>query len=978
MTHPIPLVLLFCTGALAAPQETARLSFNRSIRPVLAESCFPCHGPDGGARKAGLRLDRREDAITNLPSGNRAIVPGDPHASELLRRLHHHDPADRMPPVDSGRTISKADIGKLERWISEGAPWERHWAFIPPRRSPMPAATTGATARRPIDAFITARLEYEGIAPSPPADLRTLARRLSIDLTGLPPSVDDVDTFAAAAATDTTTYERYVDGLLASPHFGERMAQFWLDLVRYADTSGYHGDQPISFWPFRDWVIRAFNDGMPFDAFTTAQLAGDLLSSPTQDQLVASGYNHLNQKTSEGGAQDKEYLAIYRADRVRTTASVWMGVTLGCAQCHDHKFDPFTAEDFYSFAAIFEDINDKGYYAGSKWEPEMRVPSPEQKRRIEELTQQITQAQARIDAETAEIVRARAVWAERERGAILKAQPPVLGPWSSAGPFFAKTFDAAYAERFGPETGAQLTWKPQPAWKDGVVHTLTGDLAATYLRRTITAHVSREVQLSLGSDDAIKVWLDGKEVFAKKVSRGAQPDQERVRLSLSKGEHEVTMKIVNGTGGYGFYFRVLRDGPPNEVVAALRVARADRSAAQSDLIATHHREIAPELTGLRAERKRLEASKAAVTNAIPTTLVSRARKPREVRILNRGDWQDESGPIVAPGGPRVFDEITPTEDRVTRLDLARWLTSGTHPLTARVFVNRIWRLFFGTGLSRSLDNLGSQGEWPVHPELLDWLAVDFVESGWDVKRLVKMMVMSAAYRRSTDPRPDLGVRDPANRLYARQSTWRLDGEFVRDNALSISGLLVRTVGGPSVKPYQPPGYWRELNFPKRVYQHDGDAQRQHRRGLYTWWQRSFLHPSLRAFDAPSREECTAERPRSNTPLQALVLLNDPSFVEAARAFAAHVLVTPASSDAERVAYAWRRAFCKAPSPAQSATLLRLLDTQRARFAKAPDAAARLVAVGVAAKGSTLDAAEHAAWTQLTRTILNLHESIVRP
>ena len=440
----------------------------------------------------------------------------------------------------------------------------------------------------------------------------------------------------------------------------------------------------------------------------------------------------------------------------------------------------------------------------------------------------------------------------------------------------------------------------------------------------------------------------------------------------------MTMKIVNGTGGYGFYFRVVRDGPPDNVVAALRVSLEERNAAQRDLIAKHHREIAPELTGIRAERKRLQAAKAAVETSIPTTLVSRARKPRQVRILNRGDWQDETGPVVTPGGPRVFEQIAPQGDRVTRLDLARWLTSGEHPLTARVFVNRVWRLFFGTGLSRSLDNLGSQGEWPTHPALLDWLAVDFVASGWDVKRLVKMMVTSTTYRRSAAPRPDLSVRDPANRLYARQSTWRLDGEFVRDNALAVSGLLVRTVGGPSVRPYQPAGYWRELNFPKRVYKHDGDAQRQHRRGLYTWWQRSFLHPSLRAFDAPSREECTAERPRSNTPLQALVLLNDPSFVEAARVLAARVLESEAKSDTERVNGLWRRAFSRTPTPAERSRLLRLLTAQRARFAKAPEAATRLVGVGVAARAPALDTIEHAAWTQLARTILNLHGSIVRP
>ncbi len=968
------LLCLTACGGLAPGQDgSPPLSFNRSVRPILAETCFPCHGPDGGTRQADLRLDRREDAFSRLPSGNRAVVPGDPDASTLMARLRHHDVAERMPPASSHRTISPEDIDTLERWIREGANWEPHWAFIPPQRPAVPAVADRAQLRSPIDAFVTARLERMGIRPSPQADRHTLARRLAVDLTGLPPAPEDV-----ATLTDDAAYTAYVDRLLASPHFGERLAVFWLDLVRYADTSGYHGDQPISFWPYRDWVIKAFNEGLPFDQFTEAQLAGDLLPEPTRDQLVASGYNHLNQKTSEGGAQDKEYLAIYRADRVRTAASVWMGVTLGCAQCHDHKFDPFTAEDFYSFAAIFEDINEKGYYAGSNWSPTMPVPSADQSARIAALDAQVKETEGTLNRDTEELRAARASWAAEQRSLILARSTPVLGPWSSSGPYFAKNFNEAYATPFDPEKGADVPWTPRPAWKDGVVHnTLKGDNAATYLRRTITVDADQTTTLSLGSDDAIKVWIDGREVFKRKVTRGAQPDQDKVQVELLRGEHELLMKIANGAGGYGFYFRLVRDGPPNAVVEALRAEPSRRTPAQRDTIAAHYRTVAPALAAVRAELKALRDRLTKTRAAIPTTLISRAMTPRPVKVLHRGDWQDESGPVVQPRGPSILADITANGDRTTRLDLARWLTSGRHPLTARVFVNRLWRLFFGTGLSRTVENLGTQGEWPVDQDLLDWLAVEFVDSGWDVKHMIRLMVNSTTYRRSSQPRPDLAVTDPENRSHARQSTWRLDAEFVRDQALVAAALLNRDIGGPSSKPYQPAGYWRELNFPKRVYKHDTTLGKQHRRGLYTWWQRSFLHPSLKAFDAPPREECTAARPRSNTPLQALVLLNDPSYVEAARALADRVLGQAASSDAERLALLYRYTLARTPKPAEEAALLTLLATQRQRFEQHPDAARSLTDVGLSPRETGHSITDHAAWTQVARAILNLHEVITR-
>ena len=782
--------VLTAGSASAAPPQPVQ--FNRDIRPVLSDRCFACHGPDPGQRKANLRLDV-EDGLR----ARRVLVPGRPEQSTLFVRVSTPKAGLRMPPAHTGKTLSAAQIGLLRRWIAEGARYQPHWAYIPPSEPKVPAVRDRDWCRSPIDSFILARIEAAGRKPSPEADRITLLRRLSFDLTGLPPTPPEVESFLGDRTAGA--YERQVDRLLASPRFGERMAQYWLDLVRYADTVGYHGDQEHAISPYRDWVIKAFNDGMPFDRFTVEQLAGDLLPNPTVNQRIATGYNRLLQTTHEGGAQDGEYRVKYAADRIRNVSGVWMGATVGCAECHDHKYDPYTQKDFYSLGAIFADIQERGAYAGPDVTPTKRPPELE-----------------------------------------------VLSP-----------FDQAESERLLVE-------------------------------------------------------------------------MERVRSA-----------------------------PANGPDAAERTAK---------------------LAGLQ---ERYDA----VQKRRRTTMVTVSGPPRTVRILKRGDWMDTTGEIVQPAIPSFLARSAPPKAAVTRLDLARWLTSPDHPQTSRVWVNRMWYLLFGDGLCRSLDDFGAQGKPPTHPELLDWLAARFAKGdssgrAWDTKALIRLIVTSAAYRQSSaNLSPHPAIRnpqsvDPENLLFARQGRFRLPAEMIRDTALSVSGLLVERLGGPGARPYQPEGYYELLNFPKRTYQHDKD-QNQYRRGVYVHWQRQYLHPMLRAFDAPSREECTAQRPITNTPLAALTLLNDPSMVEAARALASRILREGGTDEAGRIRWAWRLVLSRSPSGSEVAPLGRLYHQNRNQYAVDPAAARQLVQTGMAPLPQDQDVVELAAWTAVARALLNLSETITR-
>lgn len=1003
-----------------------RIEFNRDIRPILADKCFACHGPDSAKREAGLRLDTFEGAAEKRDSGA-AIVPRQAEASQLWQRVTHTDNELRMPPGSTGKSLEPRQVALLKRWIEQGAEYQSHWAFIPPRRAEPPAAPANSRVANVIDQFVLARLAAEKLEPAIEADRRTLARRLSFDLLGLPPSPEEVAAFVADRSP--RAYEEFVDRLFASPHYAERMAVYWLDVVRYADTAGYHSDNHRDLAPYRDYIVQAFHKNKPFDQFAIEQLAGDLLPQPTHESRVASGFNRLLQTTEEGGSQAREYTAKYAADRVRNSGVIWLGVTLGCSECHNHKFDPFSIKDFYSMQAFFADVAERAVGR----QDQTPIPTPEQEQRIAELDEKLKALRTSLTADTPELAADQMAWEARMTAelAAMKSTWTPLKPTtvvSSGGQKFETLEDLSvlgsgenpdldtYTIELAPGearvTGVRLEvlthpslannglsrangnfvlselefdWVAGPAAKPERLEIKRAEADFSQANFPIAAAIDRNATTGWAVDGHQKP-ADHKAVFAfakprepasgaKLVVRMRHESQfpkhtvGRFRWSLS-GVDEPTLSDV---------------ALPVAIVEALKAPAADRSPAQREALKQHFRGMAPRLEPVRRELADVEKQRENVVKSFPQTLVTTAVAPRMIRVLPRGNWLDETGEIVEPAVPASLNPLGVEGRRATRLDLARWLVAPENPLTARVFVNRLWKLTFGQGIVRTVEDLGTQGELPSHPELLDWLAVDFRENGWDIKRLHKLMVMSATYRQSSQGVASTAARarevDPNNRLLSRQNRFRLDAEFVRDNALAISGLLSRRVGGPSVKPYQPAGYWANLNFPRREWQND-QGEDLYRRGLYTYWCRTFLHPSLAAFDAPSREECVAERPRSNTPLQALVLLNDPTYVEAARALAARAL-TPAPGDGgsiddgARLAFLFQRAVQRTPRPDEALLLSELLQQHREHFQGNAAAAQELLKVGAAASPPGVAAAELAAWTSVARAVMNLHETVTR-
>jgi len=999
-------------GLAATPGgRPGAVEFNRDIRPILSENCYACHGPDKGQRKADLRLDTRDGLLAGH-DGVQNVVPGKPDESELFQRIIARDPDERMPDPKSGKSLTPAQVAAIRAWIEQGGVYQGHWAYLAPRRPELPAADGADPARNPVDRLIRARLRDAGLRPAPEADRVTLIRRLSFDLTGLPPARAEVDAFLADPAPDA--YERVVDRLLASPHYGERMAMGWLDAVRYADSIGYHSDTVRNVWPYRDYVIRAFNENLPFDRFTVEQLAGDLLPDSTQAQKVASGYNRLLQTTEEGGAQAQEYAAKYAADRVRNVSSAWLGSTMGCCECHDHKFDPFTTREFYGLAAFFADIQEP--IVGAR-EPGLPLPDPAQAAELGRLDERVATLKRTLAAPTPGLAAAQAEWEATQGRA---AEWVTLDPTAATA-----TAGTTLARR---PAGALIAVGPAPAQETYLVRARAGLAGITAFRLDVLPDPSlpgegpgtagsgnfvltefkveaadpgqpaRRVVLRRAlADFAQSKWdvagaIDGNDKTGWAIDGG--PGRPHVAIFEviapvgGPGGTELTFTIEQRSDHAGHNLGKFRlsatasPGPsaeleiPAKVRALLAVAPDRRDDGQRTELAAYYRSIAPTLRPARAELAGVEDRRKALLDALPKSLVSVSGPPRVVRVLPRGNWQAETGEVVEPGVPKSLGRIEAPGRRLNRLDLARWVASRENPLTARVAVNRLWKQFFGQGLARSLEDLGSQGDWPTHPELLDWLAVEFMDGGWDVKRVVKGLVTSGAYRQASTAPPELRERDPFNRLYARQSRFRLDAELVRDNALAVAGLLALEVGGPSVKPYQPAGYWDQLNFPTRTWVPDrGDAQ--YRRGLYTHWQRTFLHPSLQAFDAPTREECTVDRPRSNIPQQALVLLNDPTYVEAARALAERVVRRGGQTPRDRIGWAFAHVTSRLPEEREFAVLDDLLAKQAAHYRADPDAARKLVAVGQRPIPRDLDTSELAAWTEVARVLLNLHESMTR-
>jgi hypothetical protein len=992
----VAVVLALATSANA----DTPIDFAKDVQPILSEYCYQCHGPDAAAREAELRLDTKAGAYREK-DGIIVVKPHDPDHSDLIRRILSDDPELVMPPPKSKRILSPANKDTLTRWIKQGAPWGEHWAFIAPKRPPLPDAT-----KHPVDAFIQARLTKEKLHSAPEAPREKLLRRVSLDLTGLPPPTSELDAFLADTTPDA--YEKAVDRLLASPRFGERMAWEWLDAARYADTNGYQGDPTRAMWYWRDWVIRAFNDNVPNDHFTIEQLAGDLLPEPTQDQLIATGFHRNHMIDGEGGSIAEESRVDYVMDRTETTGTVWMGLTIQCARCHDHKFDPLTQAEYYQLSAFFNSIDETGGNdANGLSHPLTSVATPEETSRIASLKAAEATAQREHDELAATLDTQQPAWEKS-----LATAPQVI--WTTLHPD-----EASSAE------GSTLTPKPDHSIIASGPNPGTDEYVVT--ARTTLKHITGFKLEALPDESFINggpgradngnfvvsevtVLGDGQPLAIHPVSADFEQEGWPLR-NIADGNdgtgwavmpsfgkaHEAIVAFAAPfadapeTATLTFRLRSRSPHPqhtlgrfrlsitnapqhllhplPDEVKAALAITPANRDAAQQKTIRDFHLATHPKLA---ASNRHLTAAKDArkkAEDALPKTMVMRERaEPRETFVLVKGNYENRSTK-VSHGTPAILPPL-PT-GTPSRLTLARWLVSPEHPLTARVTVNRYWQMLFGTGLVKTSEDFGIQGERPVHPELLDWLAVEFRESGWDVKKLLRLIVTSHAYRQSSVVPPGMAERDPDNRLLACGPRHRLPSWMLRDQALAISGLLVEKLGGPAVKGYQPEGVWEEATFGQIKYAQDhGEAL--YRRSLYTFWRR-IVAPTM-FFDVANRQNCSVKAGITNTPLHALVTLNDVTYTEASRALAERMM-KESSNDATRLAIAFRRCTSRPPDAKDAALLLSALKLLRTQYQADPESAKKLIAAGESKPDPSLDPVELAAFTSVASLLLNLDETL---
>lgn len=1130
------------------------VNFSRDIRPILSDNCFACHGPDEGQRKAKLRLDTKEGAF-EVRDGHAAITPGNSGASELIKRVLTSDPDDKMPPEKSGKKLTTAQIDLLKKWIDEGAKWEVHWAFQKPVRPELPEVKDKTWPRNEIDRFVAARLEKEGLSPSPEADKTTLIRRASLDVTGLPPSIDEVDAYLADGSQEA--YGKVVDRLLGSSRYGEQMARYWLDGARYADSHGYHIDSMRSIWKYREWVIDAFNENMPFDEFTKEQLAGDLLPNATVSQKIASGFVRCNMSTGEGGAIEEEYRAKYGFDRLETMSTVWLGLTMTCARCHTHKYDPITQKEYYQLFSFFNSL-DEPVMDGNKPNPDpfMKLPTARQAERQAWLKESIADAEKKVEAPIAGLDERQPEWQkkwhealsekweplsldvattnrgltfrsgedksvtpespqgdpvwnistrlsagqfaglkfdtlvdEKEKSGLFKlaalegelilndgvstqklqfqyaasdlgksraqnaidgkgdtaweieesraephtgvfllkelqtlAQPAELKlrfrlkgnesekalarfrlsaatnpsliaglfgtrltPWHLVGPFKGEDIETALRADYPPEKTVdyakkydgvrdEISWREQSSFEDGKSHVLVDQLHGVhgvyYFHRKVHAAASAKMEISLRADDLVRVWLNGSLAGERdhKTEIGAAP--LRLMLDLRQGENDLLVKVVNHQNECRFRFdpAFIDDNSVTPNIAALLAATASPAGDDAKLVRNHYRAVhSPEWKQVSENLALWREEQQALDKAIPTTLVAKeSAKPHETHMLMRGEY-DKLGDVVTPAVPSVLPPL-PKGAPANRLGLAEWLVNPDHPLTARVIVNRLWQQYFGVGLVKTTEDFGRQGESPSHPELLDWLATEFVQSGWDVKHVQRLILTSATYRQTSAAPGSLYTRDPENRLLARGPRFRVDAESLRDTALAVSGLLIEEIGGPSVKPYQPPGLWEAVSYNNSQKYEQDPGVANYRRSVYTHWKRQAPPPNLLIFDAPTREYCVVRRPRTNTPLQALVLLNDPQFVEASRAFASRILRECAQDKRQRLEYAFKLATARVPSTDEVKTLEEVLDAQMRAFEE--QSAGKKLA-------SADPSPEIAAWTSVASMILNLDETVTK-
>jgi mono/diheme cytochrome c family protein len=1021
------------TGLADAP-----VVFGRDILPILSDNCFRCHGPDAKMRKAKLRLDTRDGAL-------KVITPGRSTESELILRVTASDPDQVMPPPKTKRKLTPAQIAALRRWIDQGAAWGKHWAYETPRRPAIPLVKNPAWCRNEIDRFVLARLEHEGLSPSSEATKEALIRRVTLDLTGLPPTLEEIDAFVGDSAPDA--YDKLVDRLLSSERYGEHMAMDWLDAARFADTNGYQNDFERTMWPWRDWIIAAYNKNMPFDRFVVEQIAGDMLPGATLSQKIASGFNRNNRTVTEAGSIDEEWLVENVVDRVETTATVFLGLTMGCGRCHDHKYDPITQKDFYRFFAFFNNVNEKGVYTEQRGNvaPLVSVPGPEDMKKLKEFDAAIARAEADLRARESATAELMKKWEQEQLANLPRALP--------AGLALHVPLAGDLAIRGQGSTG-QARWKGsgRPAWRDGLFGkalVLDGK-DDSFLDAGPGLHLERSDKFSYGGwiqpqgsgailskmDDAaayrgfdlllqngklevhlVNIWPSNaikvstrstlpKDAWAHVMmtydgsgkARGitiyvngkAEPLEINndnlagtmaTAQPLRLGKRSTAFPFHGALADIRFYRRTLA---PDEVKAVvfdawrpiLQLAPGRRSPEQKKALASLFRQNSPELRKAEGEVARLRQARIEYQKKIPTTMVMEERRQRrDTYLLKRGryDMADKSEKL-RPDVPAFLPPL-PRHAPHNRLGLAYWLVDAANPLTARVAVNRYWQQSFGTGLVKTSEDFGVRGELPSHPELLDWLATEFVRSGWNIKAMRKRIVTSATYRQTSRCSPELVARDPENRLLGRGPRFRLAAETVRDNALAISGLLVEKTGGPSVKPYQPAGLWDELaGGAASVYVQD-KGDRLYRRSLYIYRKRTVPHPAMATFDAPSREICQVKRQRTNTPLQALELLNDVTYVEAARQLGQRLLIEGGKTPEQRLTYAFRRATARRPDARELKVLLGGLEKYRSVYRANPNAAQQWIRHGESPLDERLDRVELAAHAAMASIILNLDETI---
>lgn len=1024
-------LLLTRSISFAADQK---IEFNRDVRPILSNNCFLCHGPDPKHREGGLRLDQRDGAIAKLESGHAGIVPGDLSVSEVVRRITSQNPDEQMPPKASGKSLTAAEIKILKQWISEGADYQGHWAFLAAVRRDPPTTKFTTFVRNDIDRFILGKLEAEGLQPSPEADKISLLRRVTLDLTGLPPTPSDVDLFLADQSPEA--YERAVDRLLMSPRYGEHQGRIWLDAARYGDTHGLHLDNERSLWPYREWVINSINANKPFDQFTIEQLAGDLIPNGTTDQKVASGFNRCNVTTSEGGSINDEVLVRYAVDRTEALSTVWLGLTMNCCVCHSHKFDPISQKEFYSLYSYFYSMADAAMDGNALLPPPiLKLPRESDTNKIKELEGLIASTNQQIAAELAKadyvdplegmdppadaltVVKQELIWIDDVLPAGAQAQGD--SPWK----FVAKTEGPVYSgekasTRTAPGLSQHFFTGANPGLKIG-----DGDILFAYVYID-PANPPKSIMLQFNDGqwehrsnwgDANAIPFGALNTPAKRQAGELPKPGEWVRLEVNAQHVGLAPgATLNGWaftqfGGTCYWDRagvITRSTPvqteftsqlaweqselptpkkelPGPVQEAIKLDRTKRTPEQQKLLRDYFIEnvnttTRPTYAALRAKIAEYDKEKKNIDAAIPATMISGdLPQPRETFVLIRGAY-DKKGEKVDRGVPSILPPL-PAGVPNNRLGLAQWLVAPNHPLTSRVIVNRYWQQFFGTGIVKTAEDFGAQGVWPTHPELLDWLATEFIRTGWDVKQMHKLMVMSGTYRQSSKVSPALLAKDPENQLLARGPRFRLDAEVIRDTVLAISGLLVEREGGKSVKPYQPEGVWEAVAFVgsnTREFKQDS-GENLYRRSMYTFWKRTSPPPLLATFDAPSRENCTVRRPRTNTPLQALALMNDKQYVEAARKLAARMMKEGGTTPQERLTYGFRLATARTPSAGELEVLQRTLQKQTQAFANDKAAAEKLLSYGDSPKSTDLDPGEHAAWTMIANLLINLDETITK-